>query len=77
MPEVLTQAEWTSVLAMADLFDFATIQARAIKELDKLLEESPIDRPLLADRYSLDNWEASALTKLVCRGEGISLLGAH
>jgi hypothetical protein len=53
-----TKADWTAVLALSTLWDFASIRFWAIRELLDLT--TPVDRLVLARDFAVNEWRADA-----------------
>lgn len=68
----LTQAEWTSVLQLAHMWEFQAIRSLAIAELQKsFLTE--IDKIVLAHKYDLGEWLLPAYTTLASREHSLGM----
>jgi hypothetical protein len=61
-PGLFSKDEWTSVLALAHRWHFASIRALAVRKL--LPITTPVDQIVLAARYAIDHWKPNAYLKI-------------
>ncbi|KAI0311487.1 hypothetical protein OF83DRAFT_1036384, partial [Amylostereum chailletii] len=70
--DVHAQSEWISVLRLSTLWQFASIRALALRQLDPLL--SPVDHLVVARSHNVESWVESALTDLCVRDNPLRLV---
>ncbi|KAI0629687.1 hypothetical protein C8Q77DRAFT_1025903, partial [Trametes polyzona] len=68
--------EWTSILSLATRWDFASVRALAIRQL-QALDMAPVDRVLLAREFDIGGrWALAAYTALCERPAPLSVAEA-
>jgi len=76
--DVLPLRRWTALLSIATRFQFDKIRNRAIKEIDKYEPSiDPVDKILLADKYSVTEWLSPSYCILCQRAEALTEVEAQ
>lgn len=69
----MTVAEWTSVLKLATMWDFARIRQKAIENIQVAMKsQDPFESILLAEQFEVPEWELAALNALCQREEELT-----
>ncbi|OJA21546.1 hypothetical protein AZE42_03252 [Rhizopogon vesiculosus] len=66
-----TIEEWTSVLKLSKMWGFNCIHEFAIKQLEPMLAERPLDKVALAQDYGVTRWLLPGLLELATRAEPV------
>ena len=61
-----------AVLKLSTLYDFASVRALSIRQLEPLLLDVPLERLIIARKYSVHDWAIDACRQLVERDEPLS-----
>lgn len=69
--DLISAAEWASVLKLSTRWCIASIRELAIIRLQSLLAEKPLERLFLARKYGVNAWVARALRDLVERDNAL------
>ena len=64
--------KWSSVLKLANMWDFPRIRQMAIEQIG-VRTEDPIERIILAERYEIPGWEISGMNELCRREQALTL----